>query len=140
MKKRLLLIAAVLLIANVAFGQGLKKGNLIGIHRINVITLKPNVTMDQFETFYAGQVLPEYEKAWVGLKGYLLRPFKDKNSFAIVWLFESEAARNRYFTAEDKASGLEIAAREKVKLIEEELKKYSTYSVDYKNDDDWVVR
>src|SRR5260221_1074602 len=114
MKKQLLLIVAVLLIANVAFGQGLKKGNLIGIHRIKVVTLKPNVTMGQFETFYVGKVLPEYEKAWVGLKGYLLRSFKDKNSFAIVWLFESEAARNKYFTADDKANELGIAAREQV--------------------------
>src|SRR5258708_5274398 len=111
MKKRLLLVSAILLIANATFGQGLKKGNLIGIHKIKVITLKPNVTMEQFETFYVDKVMPEYEKAWVGLKGYLLQSFRYKNSFAIVWLFESKAARNRYFTADDKANELEIAAR-----------------------------
>jgi hypothetical protein len=139
MKKQLLLGVAILLIANVAFGQGLRKGNLIGVHKITV-TLKPNVTMDQFETFYVDKVLPEYEKAWVGLKGYLLRSFRDKNSFAIVWLFESEAARNKYFTSDDKPNELEKAAYAKVKPVEDELEKYGTYTVDYKNDDDWVVR
>jgi hypothetical protein len=139
MRKHLLLVAVILLIASAGFGQGLKKGNLIGIHKITV-TLKPNVTIDQFEKFYVDKVLPEYEKAWVGLKGYLLRSFRDKNSFAIVWLFESEAARNKYFTADDKANEFERAAYQKVKPIEEELKKYGIYTVDYKNDDDWVVR
>jgi hypothetical protein len=139
MKNHLLLIVSILLITTAGFGQGLKKGNLVGIHRITV-SLKRNVTLEQFERFYVDKVLPEYEKAWVGLNAYLLRSFRDKNSFAVVWLFESEAARNKYFTADDKANDLERAAYEKVKPIEEELKKYGTYTVDYKNDDDWVVR
>jgi hypothetical protein len=138
MKKQFLIILFIG-IANFCFGQQLIKGNLIGIHTINV-TLKPNVTMDDFKTFFVTKVLPEYEKAWVGLRGYLVRSFKNKNSFAILWLFESEAARNKYFTADGKANELEKLNHEKVKPIEEELKKYGTYTVSYKDDDDWVVQ
>ena len=137
--KKLLITVAIILMANLSFAQGLQKGNLFGLHLITV-TLKPNVTMDEFKTFFVSNVLPEYEKAWIGLKGYLVRSFKSKNSFAIIWLFESEVARNKYFTADDKPNELEKAAYEKVKPIEEELKKYGTYTVSYKDNDDWVVQ
>ena len=41
--------------------QGLQSGNLLGVHVITV-TLKPGVTIDQFQNFYVHEVLPEYEK------------------------------------------------------------------------------
>ena len=139
MKKKQIIIIAITLMANFSFGQGLQKGNLFGLH-LTTVNLKPNVTIDEFKTFFVTKVIPEYEKAWIGLKGYLVKSFKRENSFAIIWLFESEAARNKYFTADDKPNELEKAAYEKVKPIEEELKKYGTYTIAYKDEDDWVVQ
>jgi hypothetical protein len=139
MKKKQIIIIAITLMANFSFGQGLQKGNLLGLH-LATVNLKQNVTIDEFKTFFVSKVIPEYEKAWIGLKGYLVKSFKHENSFAIIWLFESEAARNKYFTADDKPNELEKAAYEKVKPIEEELKKYGTYTIAYKDEDDWVVQ
>jgi hypothetical protein len=144
---RLLLVISMLLIASVGCAQGLQqglrqglqKGNLFGVHTITV-DLKPGVTIEQFRDFFVGKVLPEYEKQWVGLRGYLVKSFKVKNQFAIVWLFESEAARNRYFTPDDKPNALEKAAYEGVKPIEEALKQFGTYTVKYTDADDWVVQ
>jgi hypothetical protein len=132
-------IAGLLLTATVCSGEGLEKGNLFGVHVITV-RLRPHVTLDQFKDFFVTRVLPEYEKQWVGLKGYLVKSRRGeyKNRFAIVWLFTSEAARNRYFTADDKPNALEKAAYKGVGPIEEELKQYGTYTIAYK--DDWIVQ
>ena len=83
------------------------------------------------------------EKSWPGLKGYLLKSFfgDSKNKFAIVWLFKTVEDRNRNFNADGSANELEKAAREKVKPIEEKLKKmYGNYTVQYTHEDDWVVQ
>lgn len=132
---------AILFTANLASAQaqGLPKGSLFGVHVITV-TLKPGATIEQFRDFFVSKVLPEYERQWVGLRGYLVKSVRGeyKNRFAIVWLFESEAARNRYFTADDKPNALEKAALEGVKPIEAALAQYGTYTVTYM--DDWIVQ
>jgi len=137
--KKILFIIAALFSANLTFAQQLQKGNLFGVHVITV-QLKPNATMEQFTTFFVNQVLPEFEKHWDGLKGYLLKSARGeyKNSFAITWMFKTEAIRNKYFNADDTPNDLEKAAWEKVKPIQKELEKYGTYTVKYM--DDWIVQ
>ena len=127
---------------SVSQASALETGNLFGIHLMTV-TLKPGVRMEQFQGFFVAKVLPEYEKQWPEIKGYLLKSFspKSKNSFAVVWLFKSVAARNKYFTPGGKANALELKAREGVKPIEAELKaKFGSYTVKYTDEDDWVVQ
>ena len=140
--KKAALIAAILLISSFCRAQKLEPGNLIGLHVVTV-NLNPNVTMDEFTNAFVHQVLPEYEKNWPGLKGYLVKSFfKDsKHKFAIIWLFKTVDDRNRNFDANDRANELEKAALEKVKPVEEELKKqYGSYTVEYTHEDDWVVQ
>ena len=138
MKKQIFLLAIVIA-TNFSFAQGLQKGNLFGVHIVTV-ELQPNVTSEQFKTFFVKEVLPEYEKSWQGLKGYLVKSVRGeyKDRFAIVWLFESEKARDKYFNKDGSANNLEKAAFERVKPIEEKLKKYGTYTIKYT--DDFVVQ
>jgi hypothetical protein len=138
----LLVVTTVLLFCGAGHAQGLDRGNLIGVHVVTV-NLNPNVTMEQFTDFYVRKVLPEYEKNWPGLKGYLLKPFfpDAKNKFAIIWLFKTVEDRNRNFNPDGTANQLEIAARARVKPIEDQLKKlYGSYTVTYTHEDDWVVQ
>jgi hypothetical protein len=134
---------AIMLEAAPGAGQGLpglQRGQLFGVHVLTV-TLKPDVTLDQFIQVFVSRVIPEYEKHWIGLHGYLVQSARgpSKNRLAIVWLFESEAARNRYFTPGDTPNDLEKAGLEAVKPIEAWLKEhYGTYTVTYL--DDWVVQ
>lgn len=134
-----ILVLPILLTATLCFGQGLQRDNLFGVHLITV-ALKPHATMDEFKAFFVSKVIPEYERQWIGLRGYLVKSLRgeNKNRFAIVWIFETEAARNRYFTADGKANADEKAALERVKPVEEELKQYGTYTVKYM--DDWLVQ
>src|ERR1700754_382331 len=109
--KNILFFLATILISQLAFSQELKKNTLFGAH-ILTIQLKPNATMEQFKTFFVNKVLPEYEKHWEGLKGYLVRSARGeyKNRFAIVWMFKTEAIRNKYFNADDTPNNLEETA------------------------------
>jgi hypothetical protein len=140
--KRLMFLALALLAWTPSYAQGLERGNLLGIHVVTV-SLRPNVTMDDFKNAFVRDVLPEYEKNWPGLKAYLLKPFfgDSKNQLAIVWLFKTEADRNRNFDANGRANELEKAALKKIKPFEERLKqRYGTYTVKYTREDDWVVQ
>lgn len=142
MLKRMVIIAAIFLIPAICHAQGLERGSLIGVHVVTV-NLKPNVTIEDFIKFYVEHVLPEYEKNWPGLKGYLLKSFfsDSKNKFAIVWLFKTVEDRNRNFNADGSANELEKAALAKVKPIEDKLKAmYGDYTIQYTREDDWVVQ
>jgi hypothetical protein len=93
MKRMLIQVAVGVLLmclGGACRAQELEKGNLIGVHVITV-KLNPNATMGEFTKFYVNEVIPEYEKNWQGLKGYLLRSFfsDSKNQFAIVWPFQT---------------------------------------------------
>ena len=137
-----LLILSLFLVPGICHAQGLERGNLIGVHVVTV-HLKPNASMEDFTRFYVEQVLPEYEKNWPGLKGYLLKAFfsDSKNKFAIVWLFKTVEDRNRNFNPDGSANELEKAALEKVKPVEDKLKAmYGDYTIQYTREDDWVVQ
>ncbi len=140
--KTVMFIALVLPASTLSYAQGLEPGNLLSVHVVTV-SLRPNVTLDDFRNAFVRDVLPEYEKNWPGLKAYLLKPFfgDSKNQLAIVWLFKTEADRNRNFDANDRANELEKAALKKVKPFEDRLKQqYGTYTVEYSHEDDWVVQ
>jgi hypothetical protein len=140
--KSLMLVFAILLSSNLGHAQGLEHGNLIGVHVVKV-DLKPGATMDEFTTFYVQKVIPEYEKNWPGLKGYLLKSFFDdsRNKIAIIWLFKTVQDRNRNFNADGSANELERAGWAKVRPVEDKLKDlYGNYTVTYTHEDDWVVQ
>src|SRR5258708_1223934 len=130
--KTLIILASTPSVSNPSYGQALQTKSLFGVHLITV-KLEPNVTLDEFKTFFVSEVIPEYEKQWTGLRGYLVKSARGeyKDRFAIVWLFKTEAVRDKYFNADGTANELEKAALEKVKQIEERLKKYGTYTVNY---------
>ncbi len=138
---RYIFLAFVLLsIVHVTFGQSLQRDNLIGLHVIDV-NLNPGVTMDEFKTFFANELIAEYEKHWLGLKGHLVQSVRGeyKDKFAIIWVFATEPTRDHYFNKDGTPNELEMEALDKVKPIEEELKnKYGSYTIKYM--DDWVVQ
>ena len=135
--KKIIFIAAFVLFAQLLSGQILQKGNLLGLH-IMTVSLKPNVTMDQFTTFFIDKVIPEYEKQF-DVKGYIVKGIRGevKNSFGIIWLFKTDKARNKYFKEDGFATEEGLEAMLKVAPIGEELKKLGTYSTKYT---DWVVQ
>jgi hypothetical protein len=136
--KKLLLIAVFLLAVDLAFGQPLQKGNLVGLHMLT-INLAPGVTIEQYKSFYTSKVIPEYEKYFQGAKGYLVKSIRgeQQNTFGIIWIFASEQDRDKYFNSDGTQNDMGKAAVAKIDPVEKELNKLGTTSSKYT---DWVVQ
>ena len=87
--KKLIFAAALILLAGVAYGQHLQKGVILGVHNVT-ITLKPDVTMDQYLDAYK-KTLSDSEKMFDGWKGFLVKGNKGENvnEYGLVWYIES---------------------------------------------------
>ena len=136
--KKLILTAALILVVGTTFGQTFQKGNLVGFH-VMTINLDPDVTMNQFMDFFTNKVGPEFEKNFPGIKTYIAKGIRgeNKNSFGLIYLFETEEIRNKYFNEDGTFTELGNSAFEKIQPISEELSKLGTYTTIYT---DWVIQ
>lgn len=136
--KRLILIAVLAVTVHNTYSQSLERGNLLGFH-IMTINLKPNVTMDQFTTFYISKVIPEYEKQLEGLKIYIVKGIRgeEANRIGMIWLFGSDKARDKYFNPDGTRTALGDSAADKLKDIRQQLDKIGMVTSKYT---DWVVQ
>ena len=141
--KSLVVIIVVSALVRASFGQALPKGSLLGI-KIMEIQLVEGRSVEEFKTFYISEVIPVYEVAFEGLKIYMLKSVrgKFKNELAVIWIFESEAARNKYFNDDASTSNftdLGRTAMESVKEVRQEMNsKYGRWKGN--EQDDWIVQ
>jgi hypothetical protein len=140
MKKTLFTFAFALLCV-VGFGQTIKKGSLLGVH-ILTPNLKAGVTMQDYTTFCMNKWIPETEKAFPGVKAYLLKSVRgqDSSSMGIVTIFNSEADRNKYWTTSGTLTAAGEAAVKKMNdAIGKDAEKYEIPSNPDKYND-WVIQ
>jgi hypothetical protein len=143
MKKLGFVAVLILLTASVGLSQGIKKGNLIGIH-IFSIKLNPGITMEQFTNFCLTKYIPAYEKNMPGAKGYLAKRIRGQQDqaqydIALIFVFGSDKERSKYFTtAEGGMTELGKAASKKMEPIEAEWSKLGTFSEDGYTD--WIIQ
>ena len=135
--KKLLIVTALLLFAGIAFGQTLKKGNLIGVHVISV-ELKPGATMDQFIEFSIEKIIPAWEKSQEGLKIFLMKGIRGEQKNEIGWIvqFSDEAARDKSYNPDGSLSEFGEKVQEKMAPILAEAEKIGTWTSKYT---DWVL-
>ena len=141
--KSLVIIVLLTALTCTSYGQKLTKGSLLGI-KIMEIQLVEGKSLEDFKAFYMADVIPAYEKAFEGLKIYMLKSARGQymNELAVIWIFESEAARNRYFNDDASASSftdLGKEAMERVKGVRQEMNsKYGRWTGN--EQDDWIVQ
>jgi len=135
--KKLLVITGLLLIAGIAFGQTLKKGNLIGVHTMNV-ELKAGATMDQFVAFCVTKYIPESEKIYKGMKLFIIKGVRGEHSKSLGFIvhFPDEASRDQYYNKDGTSTELGNKLSEEMAPILTEMEKIATFSSEYT---DWLV-
>ena len=135
--KKFIIIIFLTAIAKFSFAQQLQKGNLIGVH-VMTITLKTGVTMEQVENFYTQKLIPAYENAFEGTKGYLIkaRRGENENKLGVIWWFKTEQDRDKYFTS-DGFTEAGNAAMAKIEKWDKERDELATETDTYT---DWVVQ
>ena len=140
MKKALFTFAFALLCI-FSFGQTIQKGSLLGLHVITP-TLKEGVTMQDYTNFVTNKFIPAYEKAYPDVKAYLLKSVRgqDSSSIGVVFIFNSEADRNKYWNNDATMTELGKAADAKLSEIGKEFDKYQVPSNTPDKYNDWVVQ
>jgi hypothetical protein len=136
--KKLVFITTLLLLTGITFGQDLKKGNLLGTH-VMMISLQTGVTMEQYTNYCVKTWIPTYEKLVPGVKLYLVKGIRgeNKDSFGMIFVFQSEKIRNKYFNDDGSQNDLGKSISEKMRPTTEKLNKLGTFTTKYT---DWIVQ
>jgi hypothetical protein len=136
--KKLILIAASILIAGITYGQSIQKGTLIGTH-VMTVTLMPGVTMEKYMELFKTKLIPEMEKNEATWKVYLLKGVRGEsnNSFGLLYVIKSAKDRDKYYNADGSDSELGKSFMVKLKPVMDELGKLGTLATKYT---DWVVQ
>jgi hypothetical protein len=140
MKKGLFLFAFTLL-GIFSVGQSIHKGSLLGLHTFTP-KLKPGVTSQDYTKFYTSKAIPEFEKAFPDVKLYILTSVRgqDSSSMGVLYVFDSEAIRNKYFNNDGTMTALGTEANAKLSSLEQEIEKYETPSNAAPKYNDWLVQ
>ncbi len=136
--RKLFVITALILFTGIAFGQTLKKGNLIGVHVMSV-ELKPGVTMDQYIDFYNKKVIPAWEKSQEGMKVFIMKGIRGEqmNEIGVIVHYKDEAARDKSYNADHSLTEFGEKVQEQMAPIIAEAEKLGTSSSKYT---DWVLQ
>ena len=116
--KKLLLIAALIFVIGITYGQNLKKGNTLGLH-VFTITLNSGVTMDQYFDFCKTKWIPAYEKNFQGVKVHVLKGIKGEclNCDGMMLVWKTKEDMERYWKPDGSATELTNAANAKLKPL-----------------------
>jgi hypothetical protein len=139
--KSVFFFVALALLGLSSSAQNLHKGSLIGLHT-SPQTLNNGVTMEQFTTFFATKVKPAYDAAFPGMKMFLVQSLRGQDSatVGIIYLFDNEAGRNKYFGKDGQPTALFNKSAAKVDAISKEMDKYVTSASGAGVYNDWLVK
>src|SRR4030042_6346588 len=128
--KKLIFLAAFLIMAGAIFGQTLQKGNVLALHVITA-NLDPDVTYNQWKNFGLTKSIPAFNKEFQGdVIMYFAEVDRgdDENGLSLIFIFKSLEVRDKYFTKEGTPTELWNSKWEKVNQStpEEERNKLGT--------------
>jgi len=91
-----------------------------------MVTLRPDITMDQYLDFLKTKYVPEYDKYFPGSKMIIASPdsWKKENQYAYFLYFESPQEYDKYYPNGTEMSDEAKANWEKVKLAKQEESKF----------------
>ena len=92
--KKGLFTSAFALLCIFSFAQAVHKGSLLGLHVLTP-NLKEGVSMEDYAKFFTSKAIPAYEKAFPGIKMYLMKSLRGQDSSSIGVLYMI-LPRNRF--------------------------------------------
>jgi hypothetical protein len=122
--RKFTIIAALLLITGMAFGQCLQKGNLVGVHHL-LLTPNEGYTMEQVTNFYVKEYCPAYEKAFPGIEVYFSMANRGEfvGECGLIFICESMEIRDKYWPSKDEPSVAAEAGYKKMEKVWDKLGK-----------------
>ena len=135
--KLLLVFTFLVSFLSSSYCQKLEQGILFGLHSYE-ITLKGDVTPEQFEKFYTEEYIPAFEKAMPGVKLFLLKGDRGEyaGKYGILIYFKSLEERNNWIPEPANMSEMGKKAVEKLQPLIDEFNEMVTHESKYT---DWAV-
>lgn len=121
----------------VSSSTNLESGNLFGLHSYE-ISLKENVTPDQFEKYYNDKYIPALEESMPGVKLYLLKGERGEyeGKYGAVIYFKSLEERDMWIPEPGSMSEEGKKAMERLQPYTDKLNEMMTNKSKYT---DWIV-
>jgi hypothetical protein len=124
--------------------QTLNKGSVLAVSSYATIVLNPDVTMNQYVDWCIKRYIPEFEKAYPGVKMFLMTGDRGEKKYQIgmIWYFESVAVRDKYWPVENDTTMSAAAKAAGEKLTKEIGKEASKYVIGGSERifTDWIIK
>ena len=125
---------------NVTFEEIVKNKDSVGFANLfseDAVRMAPNVTMQQYVSHFKNQLKPVLEKEFQ-CKVIMVESVRGKNAKQVgfIWLFASDAARNKVYKAENVMTEFGEKAMKNAQPAIDAWNKLGTIGSDYT---DWVV-
>ena len=135
--KKLIIAAAFILLAGVAYGQSFQKGGVIGIH-VWTLKLKPDVTMDQFLELWDCKAFPLMKKLVPEQTPFLLKGTgaDNQDEYAGLYYYNSMDDLRKYWNEDGSPTEKGAAAMEGYGPLLEEISKLAEFTYTAK---DWII-
>ncbi len=135
--RKLIIVAALLLCAGVAFGQSFQKGGSIGMHEWTV-KLNPGVTMDQVLEFWESKAIPQMKKSIPEQTPFLLKGIgaDNQDEYAGLYYYKSIDDLRKYWNEDGTPTEKGAAVMESYGPILEELSNLAEFTYTAK---DWII-
>lgn len=136
--KKLIVIMVLILYSGITSGQTLEKGNLIGFHAFS-LNLDPDVTFNQYKTFFIQEYIPELDKNFPDIKHYLAEGNRSENKYQIglIVVFESQEVKNKYYNKDGSRTVLLITIQERIQSTRDKLDQMGTITAEYT---EWMIQ
>jgi len=135
--KKIIIAAAFLLFAGIAFGQTFQKGGTIGIHEWS-LKLNPDVTMNQFLELWEAEAIPLMKKVLPEMTPFLLKGIgvDNKYEYAGLYYYNSIEDLRKYWKEDGSPTEKGAAVMESYGPIFEEISKLGEFTYKAK---DWII-
>jgi len=135
--KKIIFVTAFIIMAGIAYGQTLQKGNVVRVH-VYTINLDPDVTMNQYLEVWANKLAPALEEN-SEVKYFIIKGIQGEceNCFGDMWIFESKAVQDKYFKEDGTLTKTGQEVQEKIQPELDELARLGTSTQTYT---DWIVQ
>ena len=122
----------------VSSSTNLESGNLFGLHSYE-ISLKENVTPDQFEKYYIEKYIPALEEIMPGVKLFFLKGERGEytGKYGAVIYFKSLEERDMWIPEPGNMSEEGKKAMEKLQPYQDKLNEMMSYKSKYT---DWIIQ
>ncbi|MBN2366853.1 MAG: hypothetical protein JXL67_11855 [Calditrichaeota bacterium] len=136
--KKITFFAVIIFLTGVTSGQKIESGNLLGIHIVDELDLKPGVTMEDFEDFFLNRYIPAFQKNFTEIKIIPMKGIRGEheNKMGLIMYMKSDKTRDVYWNEDGSYNEKSQAILEKLQPLLDEANSMAVSADLYT---DWLV-